>query len=88
MLRATRHTIVSRRGFLALTLGAAGGLFVGRGFRQPPLIPQGSDLGVVYHEWSKPGVIDVLGTVSDWGQQPPLYKTYEQAPQVALPTPV
>jgi SagB-type dehydrogenase family enzyme len=78
---------VSRRGFLALTLGAAGGLFVGRGFRQPPPIPQGSDLGVVYHEWSKPGVMDVFGTVADWGQQPPLYKTYEQAPQVALPTP-
>ena len=87
LLRATRHAIVSRRGFLALTLGAAGGLFVGRGFRQPPPIPQGSDLGVVYHEWSKPGVMDVFGTVADWGQQPPLYKTYEQAPQVALPTP-
>ena len=87
MLQATRRDIVSRRGFLALALGAASGFFVGRGLRQPPPIPQGSDLGLIYHEWSKPGVIDVFGTVTDWGQQPPLYKTYEQAPQVALPVP-
>ena len=87
LLSATRRALVSRRGFLALVLGAAGGLFVGRGLRQPPPIPQGSDLGVIYHEWSKPGVIDVFGTVADWGQQPPPYKTYEQAPQVALPAP-
>ena len=66
LLRATRRAIVSRRGFLALALGAAGGLFVGRGLRQPPPIPHGSDLGVIYHEWSKPGVIDVFGTVADW----------------------
>ncbi|HEV2126489.1 MAG TPA: SagB family peptide dehydrogenase [Chloroflexota bacterium] len=87
LLHATRRAIVSRRGFLALALGAASGFFVGRGLRQPPPIPQGSDLGLIYHEWSKPGVIDVFGTVTDWGQQPPLYKTYEQVPQAALPVP-
>ena len=87
LLRATRRAIVSRRGFLALAVGVAGGLFVGRGLRQPPPIPQGADLGVIYHEWSKPGVMDVFGTVADWGQQPPPYKTYEQLPQVALPAP-
>jgi SagB-type dehydrogenase family enzyme len=87
LLHATRRAIVSRRGFLGLALGAAGGLLVGRGLRQPPPIPQGSDLGVIYHEWSKPGVTDVFGTITEWGKQPPLYKTYEQVPQVALPMP-
>ncbi len=79
--------IISRRGFLSLAAGGLGGFLAGRGLRQQPVIPQGSDLGVVYHQWSKPGVIDVLGTVANWGQQPPLYKEYPQARQVALPTP-
>lgn len=79
--------ITSRRGFLSLAAGGLGGFVVGRGLRQQPVIPQGSDLGVVYHQWSKPGVIDVLGTVANWGQQPPLYKEYPQARQITLPTP-
>jgi SagB-type dehydrogenase family enzyme len=41
----------------------------------------------VYHQWSKPGVIDVLGTVSNWGQQPALYKSYPQAHTLPLPKP-
>lgn len=86
--RATlRRAIVSRRGFLGLILGGVGGWLVGRGLRQPPAIPNGSDLGVVYHQWSKPGVIDVLGTVANWGTQPPLYKTYPNAPRIVLPKP-
>ncbi|HEX6289634.1 MAG TPA: SagB/ThcOx family dehydrogenase [Herpetosiphonaceae bacterium] len=87
MLQTTRQLLVSRRGFLSLALGAIGGWIVGRGLRPPPVIAQGSDLGVVYHEWSKPGVIDVLGTVANWGQQPPLYKTYPDAQTIALPPP-
>jgi SagB-type dehydrogenase family enzyme len=85
LLRATRRAIVSRRGFLALAVGVAGGLFVGRGLRQPPPIPQGSDLGVIYHEWSKPGVVDALGSIANWGQFPELYKSYPNARRIALP---
>ncbi len=77
----------SRRGFLGLTIGGLAGFLGGRGLRQPPVIAQGSDLGVVYHEWSKPGVIDVLGSVANWGQQPPLYKEYPEARQIRLPKP-
>jgi SagB-type dehydrogenase family enzyme len=76
---------VSRRSVLGLSLGGIGGYVLGRGLRQPPPIAAGSDLGVVYHQWSKPGVIDVLGTVANWGQQPPLYKTYPGVPQIVLP---
>ncbi len=76
-----------RRGFLALVVGGLGGFVWGRGLRQAPEITQGADLGVVYHQWSKPGVIDVLGTVSNWGQQPALYKSYPQAQVVTLPKP-
>jgi SagB-type dehydrogenase family enzyme len=81
------RTVVSRRGMLGIALGGVGGWVTGQGLRQPPPIPQGSDLGVVYHQWSKPGVIDVLGTVANWGEQPALYKTYPDAPQIKLPTP-
>lgn len=85
--RAMARMAVSRRGVLGLALGGIGGALVGRGLRQPPPIAQGADLGVVYHQWSKPGVIDVLGTVANWGQQPPLYKAYPDAPTIALPRP-
>jgi SagB-type dehydrogenase family enzyme len=78
---------LSRRGVLGLAAGGAAGWLVGRGLRQPPPIPGGSDLGVLYHQWSKPGVIDVLGSVADWGQQPPLYKEYPDAATIALPEP-
>ena len=84
---ALLRTAVSRRGMLGIALGGLGGWAVGRGLRQAPPIAQGSDLGVVYHQWSKPGVIDVLGTVANWGEQPALYKTYGDAPQIKLPAP-
>lgn len=78
---------ISRRGFFGLALGGLGGFVAGRGLRPPPVITQGSDLGVVYHQWSKPGVIEVLGSVANWGQQPALYKTYPDVPTIALPQP-
>ncbi len=86
-VQAARHVVISRRGFVGLLLGGLGGIAMGRGLRQQPIIPGGTDLGVVYHEWSKPGVIEVLGTITNWGQKPPLYKEYPQAPQINLPTP-
>jgi SagB-type dehydrogenase family enzyme len=79
-----RARVVSRRGVLGLAAGAAAGLVLGRGLRQPPPIEAGSDLGVVYHEWSKPGLIDALGTVGHWGQAVPLYKRYPGARTVPL----
>lgn len=78
---------VSRRGLIGAAAGAIVGLTVGRGLRQPPPIPEGSDVGVIYHEWSKPGLIDALGTVASWGQQPELYKAYPTAPRASLPPP-
>jgi SagB-type dehydrogenase family enzyme len=77
--------LVSRRGLLGLAIGAAGGTLLGRGLRTAPPIEAGSDVGVIYHQWSKPGILDALGTVTDWGQPIELYKTYPGASVVALP---
>jgi SagB-type dehydrogenase family enzyme len=78
---------LSRRGLLGLAAGGIGGFVLGRGLRQPPPIPAGSDVGVIYHQWSKPGVIDALGSVANWGQAVELYKAYPNAPVVGLPAP-
>ena len=86
-LRWLLGAAVSRRGLIGISLGAVGGLFFGRGLRPPPPVRGGEDLGVLYHQWSKPGVIDVLGSVANWGQQPPLYKEYPGAPRIPLPKP-
>ena len=82
----TRRTL-SRRGLLGLAVGGLGGLVLGRGLRQQPPIPAGSDVGVIYHQWSKPGVIDALGSVANWGQPVELYKAYPGSTVVALPEP-
>lgn len=50
-LRSVGAVALSRRGLLGLGAGAVGGWALGRGLR-PPL---GSDVGVIYHRWSKPG---------------------------------
>lgn len=76
--------LVSRRGLFGLAATGAVGFLAGRGLRPPPVIPYGSDVGVVYHEWSKPGVTDALGTLANWGGKPPLYKRYDDVPYIAL----
>jgi SagB-type dehydrogenase family enzyme len=81
-----RGRLLSRRGLLGLGVGAAAGLLLGRGLRQPPPIAAGDDLGTVYHQWSKPGIVDALGSVANWGQAVPLYKRYPDAPLIGLPT--
>ena len=86
-LASVARGMLSRRGFIGLAVGGLGGWAFGRGLRQPPQISAGSDVGVVYHEWSKPGVIDALGSVANWGQFPDLYKRYPDAPRVSLPEP-
>src|SRR5688572_16425123 len=78
---------LSRRGLLGLAVGGIGGWAIGRGLRPPPTLAVGSDVGLAYHEWSKPGVLDALGSVANWGQFPELYKRYPQAHRVALPPP-
>ena len=78
---------VSRRGLLGMALGGLGGWALGRGLRAPPTLSVGSDVGLVYHEWSKPGVLDALGSVANWGQFPELYKTYPNAHRIALSAP-
>ena len=83
--RAAAAGLVSRRGLLGLGVGGVSGWLAGRGLRSPPVIAGGEDLGVVYHEWSKPGVVDALGTLADWGEEPAPYKRYRGVPGVALP---
>ena len=81
------RALVSRRGLLGLAIGAIAGTILGRGLRSAPPIEAGSDVGVIYHQWSKPGIIDALGSVANWGQPVELYKAYPGAPVVALPQP-
>jgi SagB-type dehydrogenase family enzyme len=77
--------LLTRRGLFGLGFGAVVGLVLGRGLRPPPQIEAGSDVGVVYHQWSKPGLLDAFGTVANWGQPVELYKTYPAVPKVVLP---
>lgn len=85
--QAGGRALVSRRGLFGLGVGALAGVLAGRGLRTPPVIPGGEDIGYLYHEWSKPGVLDALGSVADWGKRPPQYKEYPQASKLALPGP-
>jgi len=84
--RALR-ALSSRRGFVGLALGGLGGIVLGRGLRPGPALPHGVDVGVIYHEWSKPSLLSLLGTVANWGRQPALYKEYAWAEQIPLPSP-
>jgi SagB-type dehydrogenase family enzyme len=86
-LQLLARATLSRRGILGLALGGVSGLILGRGLRPLPPIPAGSDVGVIYHQWSKPGVIDALGSIANWGQPVELYKAYAGARAVALPEP-
>lgn len=84
MLRAL-HT---RRGFLGALAGLLAGMALGRStVRARPDVPSGTDMGVTYHQWSKPGMSDLFGAMASWGAQPPLYKTYLGAPRIILPPP-
>jgi SagB-type dehydrogenase family enzyme len=81
------RSVLSRRGLFGLTLGGVAGIALGRGLRPAPPIDAGSDVGVVYHQWSKPGLIDALGSVANWGPPVELYKAYPGAAVVELPDP-
>ena len=81
------RAVLSRRGLFGMTIGGLAGIALGRGLRPAPPIEAGSDVGVIYHQWSKPGIIDALGSVANWGQPVELYKTYPGARVVDLPEP-
>lgn len=78
---------LSRRDFIPLTLGGVAGLALGRLLSPEPGLPHGGDMGVIYHEWSKPKLLSFLGTVANWGNQPSLYKEYTGVQRISLPPP-
>ncbi|PWH17291.1 MAG: dehydrogenase [Ardenticatenia bacterium] len=81
----------ARRWFLGGLLSLMGGCAAMRELPWPrtvPPEPQEADLGLRYHEWSKPGHARYEGPPPDWGTQPPRYKTYPDVPRITLPTPL
>ena len=78
---------LSRRDFISLSLGGLGGFALGRTLSTEPDLPYGADVGAIYHEWSKPKLLSLLGTISDWGSKPALYKVYNSAKRITLPPP-
>ena len=85
--QAVGRSVLSRRGLFGLTLGGVAGVVLGRGLRPAPPIEAGADVGVIYHQWSKPGILDALGSVANWGQPVALYKAYPGASVIPLPEP-
>lgn len=86
---AVQHKLplLSRRGFLISGIGTIGGFFLGRWLPlgKPPAELEGADMGLVYHQWSKPSLWGIIRTLFHWGEQPPLYKDYPSAQRIALP---
>lgn len=78
---------LTRRGFLSLLVGGLGGFALGWIWDREPELPYGGDIGALYHQWSKPRLLSVLGTLADWGSRPAGYKEYPQAERIALPKP-
>jgi SagB-type dehydrogenase family enzyme len=86
-----RAPLLGRRGFLASALAAAGGFALGRVWpaRQPIELPgEATDVGELYHQWSRPGYGQVVGTVTNWGEWPGRYKTHDGAERITLPHPL
>jgi SagB-type dehydrogenase family enzyme len=86
-LKAILRAPLSRRGFFGLILGGLGGFALGRVLHRQLDIPYGDDVGEIYHEWSKPKLLSLLGTLANPGSQPPLYKTYAGVERIPLPPP-
>ncbi|HYN88709.1 MAG TPA: hypothetical protein VER55_09270, partial [Ardenticatenaceae bacterium] len=57
----------SRRAVLQILAAAVGGLLVGRSRPAQSQQLYGNDIGVIYHEWSKPKISSMLGTLAHWG---------------------
>jgi SagB-type dehydrogenase family enzyme len=86
-----RNPSVNRRRLVISGLSAAGGYALGRlvagGSGEAALPYDSSDLGELYHRWSKPGHSRELGPAPDWGGRVERIKSYPGAERVALPTP-
>jgi len=87
-----RVSLLGRRQLVVSALAAAGGfalgrLIPGRRSAELPLPEEADDVGALYHQWSKPGYAQALGTVLNWGGRPSQYKTYADVERVTLPDP-
>lgn len=78
---------ISRRDLFPLTLAGLGGFALGRVLQPEPPQPYGGNMGILYHEWSKPKLLSLFSAVTDWGQKPTQYKEYPAARRIALPPP-
>jgi SagB-type dehydrogenase family enzyme len=89
--RTTRAPSLVRRELLASILGIAGGFILGRLAPGQQATPETmrleGDAGAFYHQWSKAGYALASDMLHDWGRQPERYKTYPNAPHIALPEP-
>lgn len=82
--------VKNRRGLFASIVAATGGFVLGRLIpgRLAEILPsKTTDIGELYHQWSKPGHSVGLGVIADWGGQPERYKTYTGVQGVMLPDP-
>jgi len=82
------RSFLDRRAFITASLAAVGGFLAGRFWPGREMeLGATTDVGELYHQWSKPGLLSWLGTAVQWGRQPPLYKEYPWAELVTLPPP-
>ncbi len=87
---------LGRRELLFSLLGAMGGFILGGLIRVQQVdqladeigakYPQ-ADVGIFYHQWSKPSYSSPLGAILNWGVQPKRYKMYPEAERFTLPDP-
>lgn len=78
----------TRRTFLFSLLAAASGFLAGcfpPAQKATPGDGEATDVGVLYHQWSKPGASTVLRAGTDWGGQPAATKSYPGARRTQLP---
>jgi SagB-type dehydrogenase family enzyme len=84
---STAGPLLRRRDLVSLLIGGVGGFVLGRtGAGRAPR-PEDADPGMRYHDRSKVGVPNPLVVLRDWGQRPPQYKAYPDAPHISLPAP-
>jgi SagB-type dehydrogenase family enzyme len=82
----TRVPLLSRRIFLVSGAAGIAAFFLGRWLplgRLPADLDE-TDLGLLYHQWSKPGLGGILRKPFQWGLQPPLYKEYSSAQRIPM----